>query len=133
MMPITILLSLLCTIAVAAASDSADFHQNGGLRGGTSTKAKQQQQHGRWMRDAPIETQLPPTDSPVATDEVHYSPIYNTRMKACTGYEAEGLKGYTTLDDFRHDLQLYFYDMNGYSYHRTAADIAADVFDLLIV
>ena len=72
---------------------------------------------------------LPPTtESPDGTStNVVYSPIYNTRMKACTGYEAEGLKGYTTLDDLRHDLQLYFYDMNGYSYHRTAEVIAAEL------
>ncbi len=57
---------------------------------------------------------------------VEYSPIYNTRMKPCPGYSSEGLKGYTTLDDLRHDLQLYFYDMNGYNYHRTAADMITE-------
>ena len=57
---------------------------------------------------------------------VEYSPIYNTRMKPCPGYSSEGLKGYTTLDDLRHDLQLYFYDMNEYNYHRTAADMITE-------
>ena len=69
------------------------------------------------------------TESPEeqqARENIEYSPIYNTRMKTCKGYETEGLRGYTTLDDLRDDLQLYFYDMNGYSYHRTAADMITE-------
>jgi len=65
--------------------------------------------------------------SSIDTSSIEYSPIYNTRMKPCTGYETEGLTGYLTLDDLRHDLQLYFYDMNGYSYHRSAADLLPTV------
>jgi hypothetical protein len=66
--------------------------------------------------DSPGEIQQPIT----AATDISDSSKYNTRMKPCLGYETEGLIGYTTLDDLRYDLQLYFYDMNGYSYHRTA-------------
>jgi hypothetical protein len=62
------------------------------------------------------------TTSTTNTNKIECSPLYNTRMKPCKGYENEGLQGYLTLNDLRHDLQLYFYDMNGYSYHRTEAE-----------
>jgi len=127
-------LSSLPYTSAMPASNNADLHQKVGVRGGTNNhyKQQQQQQQQRWMQDMPttptVEIPLPPlsTESSEGTKEVEYSPIYNTRMKTCPGYEAEGLKGYKSLDDLRDDLQLYFYDMNGYSYHRSAEQIAAD-------
>jgi len=127
---------------MATTSSDAELHQNEGARGGTKNNNKQHHQqtqdrrmqvlmNGESAQEAPMGMPLPPstTESPggtlLQTTNVEYSPIYNTRMKTCTGFEAEGLKGYRTLDDLRYDLQLYFYDMNGYSYHRTAEDIAA--------
>eukprot|EP00984_Skeletonema_dohrnii_P029249 scaffold19687_cov127-Skeletonema_dohrnii-CCMP3373.AAC.4 len=121
-------------------SGDADLHQN---EGGTNNNNKQQHQqtqerrmqvsmmNGESAQEAPMGMPLPPstTEAPggtlLQTTEAEYSPIYNTRMKTCPGFEAEGLKGYKSLDDLRDDLQLYFYDMNGYSYHRTAEEIAA--------
>jgi len=128
MATMTTIASLPYTSAMAAANE-ADLHVNGkgGVRGGTNNYNKQQLRQERRVQEeeAPSES---PSESPEGTEEeVEYSPIYNTRMKTCPGYETEGLKGYKTLDDLRHDLQLYFYDMNGYNYHRTAADIAADL------
>eukprot|EP00574_Skeletonema_japonicum_P000457 CAMPEP_0201740200 /NCGR_PEP_ID=MMETSP0593-20130828/46176_1 /ASSEMBLY_ACC=CAM_ASM_000672 /TAXON_ID=267983 /ORGANISM="Skeletonema japonicum, Strain CCMP2506" /LENGTH=1237 /DNA_ID=CAMNT_0048234505 /DNA_START=28 /DNA_END=3741 /DNA_ORIENTATION=- len=123
----------------------AEHHPNEGVRRESKQQNHEQQQQQMQERriqttmdgeiitsalEAPMGMPLPPstTESPggqlLQTGSVEYSPIYNTRMKTCKGFEAEGLKGYTTLDDLRHDLQLYFYDMNGYSYHRTDADIA---------
>ena len=128
MASMTALSSLPYTSAMPASND-ADLHLKVGVRGGTNNHYKQQQQQQqRWMQEAPVEIPLPPstTESPGGTKEVEYSPIYNTRMKTCPGYEADGLRGYKSLDDLRDDLQLYFYDMNGYSYHRSAEQIAAD-------
>jgi len=139
---IAIIVSLPYTsYAMASTSGDAELHQNEGA-GETKNNNKQQHQqtqdrrmqvlmNGESAQEAPVGMPLPPstTESPggtlIQTTEVEYSPIYNTRMKTCTGFEAEGLKGYRTLDDLRDDLQLYFYDMNGYSYHRSAEDIAA--------
>eukprot|EP00986_Skeletonema_menzelii_P010319 scaffold5018_cov147-Skeletonema_menzelii.AAC.14 len=124
-------------------ASEAELVQNEGVMRGTKPNIEQQKQERRTQtiedgefvamaQEAPLGMPLPPstTESPgtqllQTSNNVEYSPIYNTRMKTCRGFESEGLKGYTTLDDLRHDLQLYFYDMNGYSYHRTAADIAA--------
>jgi hypothetical protein len=75
--------------------------------------------------EEPQQQQQQSSSSSINTNNIQYSPIYNTRMKPCKGYETTGLKGYLTLDDLRYDLQLYFYDMNGYSYHRSEADILA--------
>ncbi len=120
-MAIITITSYLPYTFVTAAPNSADLLLTGGIRGGTNNNKQQLRQERRRVQEAPSE-------SHEGTEEVEYSPIYNTRMKTCTGYETEGLKGYTTLDDLRHDLQLYFYDMNGgYHYHRTAEDIAADL------
>lgn len=114
----------------------------------TFTAGDEEQSHVQNLRQTQEAAEMPPppplstpaADSVSTTTEasqeqlqqqsswqhVEYSPIYNTRMKSCPGYSSEGLKGYTTLDDLRHDLQLYFYDMNGYSYHRTAADMITE-------
>lgn len=130
--------------AMTSTASEVDLDQNVvGVIGGTETNIEHQNQERQLQTmengevvagamEAPVMVgmPLPPTttDSPgTSTNDVEYSPIYNTRMKACAGYEAEGLKGYTTLDDLRHDLQLYFYDVNGYSYQRTAEDIAASL------
>lgn len=105
----------------------------------------EEQSHVQTLRRTQEASEMPPPLSTPAADvsttteasqeqlqqqsswqHVEYSPIYNTRMKPCPGYSSEELKGYTTLDDLRHDLQLYFYDMNGYNYHRTAADMITE-------
>jgi hypothetical protein len=109
----------------------------------TFTAGDEEQSHVQNLRRTQEAAEMPPppplstlaadgvsitAEAPQEQDwqHVEYSPIYNTRMKPCPGYSSEGLKGYTTLDDLRHDLQLYFYDMNGYNYHRTAADMITE-------
>ena len=137
--------TLVCisyTTASTILTDADDVRGDSyGTRGGAKNRNRNNRQERRTQiieggviataLEDPMGIPLPPssTESPgaVADDEVEYSPVYNTRMKNCKGYEAEGLRGYTNLDDLRKDLQLYFYDMNGYSYHRTAAEIAAEL------